>query len=212
MIPPPRRQLARISPGDAPGMTPGELEGGPAAGRECDHHRPVDSEMIEQQGVAVRLAGWGGAAGERGAEVAEARWADHPEPGAGKVRPPAIDGVDVAAEDSVGHQQRQPLALIGVLDEPEAGLEPLRGERVDAVPRPAHVVAIGGHRAHLPVCPGRPPVAASARTNMIKAPSYEGTGAVRARSSSEARSPAVKTPASGQLSRSAITVMLNCPA
>ena len=39
-------------------MTPGELEDGPAAGRECDHHRPVDSEMIEQQGVAVRLAGW----------------------------------------------------------------------------------------------------------------------------------------------------------
>lgn len=42
--------------------------------------------------------------------------------------------------------------------------------------------------------------------------SYEGTGAARARSSSEARSPAVKTPASGQLSRSATTVMLNCPA
>lgn len=76
--------------------------------------------MVEQQGVGVRLVGRGGAGGERGAEVAEARGADHPEPGTGKTRPAAIDGVDVAAEDSVRHQQRQPLALIGVLDDPEA--------------------------------------------------------------------------------------------
>jgi hypothetical protein len=81
--------------------------------------------MVGQQGAGVRPGGRGGDGGEGGAEVAESIRADDPEPGAGQVRLPAVDGVDVASEDSVGDQYREALALIGVLDDPQARVEPL---------------------------------------------------------------------------------------
>src|SRR6266540_3677681 len=123
-------------PRHALGMTSRELEDRAASGREPDHDGALDPEMVDQQGVGVRLVRRRGAFGQRGTEVPEARRSDDSETGPRKVRPPAVDGIDVASEDAVRYQERHALALIGVLDRAEARLQPMRGERVDAVPTP----------------------------------------------------------------------------
>jgi hypothetical protein len=107
--------------------------------------------MVQQQRVGVRLIGRRGLLGQRRAEVAEARRSDDPEPWPGELRPPAVDVIDVGPQDPVGYQKPHALPLIGVLDGPETRLEPLGRERVEALPCPAHVFAIGGHPFPLPV-------------------------------------------------------------
>jgi hypothetical protein len=82
-------------------MAPGELKDRAASGRERDNDRWIDSEMVEQQRVSIRLVGRHGLLRQRRAEIAEARRADDPEPRPGEVRPPAVDGVDVASQDAM---------------------------------------------------------------------------------------------------------------
>jgi hypothetical protein len=138
-------------------MAPGELEGRPASRRERDHDGTIDPYMVEQQRVGIRLIGRRRPLRERRSEVPEARRSDDPEPGAGKVGKPAVDGVDVASEHAVGHEQRHPLALVGIFDRPEARLEPLRRERVDALPGTAHVLAVAGHSPYSSIDPSHGP-------------------------------------------------------
>ena len=86
----------------------------------------MDRQVVEQQPVRIRLIGWRGGVRERRAEVAEPRRGDDAKPRPGELRPPAVEGLDVASEDPVRHEERSAFALIRVFDGAESCLESLR--------------------------------------------------------------------------------------
>lgn len=127
------------------GVAQPELQSRAAAGGEPENHHAADPKLVEQQGEGVRLPSRGGTWRQRRAEVSEPRRSNHPEAGPGHPRPPAIHRIDMTPQYPMTDQKRDPLALVDVLDRAETCFEPSGRDRIDPVPRPAHVLPVPAH-------------------------------------------------------------------
>jgi hypothetical protein len=95
-------------PDDPVRVTQPELQNRAAASGEPDHDGAADPEMVEQQGVGIRLPGRGGTWRQRRTEVPKPRRRDDPETGPRHPRPPAIHGVDMTPQHPMTDQKRNP--------------------------------------------------------------------------------------------------------